>query len=151
MVSWLVARMEQREPAVCWTLRRPHFDSQNVKVLVLETLIEGWPGVSSPQKAQNEVASCMSGLLARLDSRSVRILNYTPWQERLTLLEIQFAMRGPFGPCRSGSTWLMKTIASQEILASSCGNESVASRQLHPILTHGVTTSGHVGRITCRH
>lgn len=29
----------------------------------------------------------------------------------------------------------MKTVASQEILASSCGNESVAMRQLHIILT----------------
>lgn len=123
-----MARMEG-QLAVCWTLR-PHIDLQDVKILALGTLIEEWPAVLCPQRARNEVACCMSGLLAQLDFMSVRNLGHASWQKRLTLLEVQLAMRGPFGPRRSGSAWFMKTVASQEILTSPRGNEPVAIHSL---------------------
>ena len=68
-----MARMEQGQLAVCET-SRSHMDLQDVKILAqsaLGILIEVLPAVSSPQRAQNEVACCMSGLLAQLDSMSV--------------------------------------------------------------------------------
>lgn len=65
-----MARMEG-QLAVCWTLR-PHIDLQDVKILALGTLIEEWPAVLCPQRARNEVACCMSGLLAQSSGSSAR-------------------------------------------------------------------------------
>lgn len=130
-----MARMEQGQLAVCET-SCPHINLQGVRILAshaLGTLIEESPAVSSAQRARNEAECCMFGLLARLNSVLVWTTDCTSQQGRPTLLEIQFAMRGRLGPCRSRSAWLMKTVASLKVLTGSRGNkpEAGASAPLH--------------------